>query len=102
MPDHASHRGETDVEFAAIRRDYANGLGVTITAVNEAVACRDHAALSMIAHQTRGAAGMYGCKELSATAGLLEDAIHEGQDQAVVLKLADEFIRGMQAISPDP
>lgn len=102
MPHHESHSDDTDGEFASLGRDYVNGLGARAEAVNEALACRDHAALGMLAHQTRGAAGMYGYEELSESAGLLEDAIHEGQDQALILKLADEFIRLMQAISPDP
>ncbi len=90
---------DTDDELATLRREYVEGLRTTITAVNEAVAARDHVALSVFAHQTRGAAGMYGYPALSETAGLLEDAIHEGQNQELIRELADEFIREMQTVS---
>jgi HPt (histidine-containing phosphotransfer) domain-containing protein len=102
MPDDEIHGDDADDEFAALRRDYVNGLRTTVTAVSEALATHDPVALSTLAHQTRGAAGMYGYPELSETAALLEDAIHEGQDETLILELADEFIRGMQAITSAP
>lgn len=100
MADRDSHSGE-DAEFATIRRDYVKGLRSMVTAVNDAVASQDHVALRTLAHQTRGAAGMYGYPKLSETAGFLEDAIEEGQDEALILELADEFLHGVQAITAD-
>jgi HPt (histidine-containing phosphotransfer) domain-containing protein len=97
MPEHDRNEREPDDALAEVTREYRASLPGTCEAIRAAVAAGDLAALRQIAHQTRGAAGMFGYHGLTETAGLLEDAIVEGQDHELILELADEFLSGIQA-----
>jgi HPt (histidine-containing phosphotransfer) domain-containing protein len=97
MAENEGDQKSVDGELADLTRGYLESLRSTVAAVKNARSAGDFIALRSLAHQTRGAAGMYGFPELSETAGLLDDAIAEDQDDDLILELADEFIRGIEA-----
>ncbi len=99
MPDNRiTDTDSGDDDLAELGRGYRESLRGTLAAVEQALATGDHHALATVAHQTRGAAGMFGYPELTVTAGLLEDAIHEQQNHDLIDDLARELVRGIQGI----
>jgi PAS domain S-box-containing protein len=91
-----------DPSLAELKRGYVESLRRTLAAVEHAIATDDRQSMRTLAHQTRGVAGMYGYDDLTDTAGLLEDAIREEEDRELIQELADEFVRGIQAILQAP
>jgi HPt (histidine-containing phosphotransfer) domain-containing protein len=99
MSDASGPVDDREDGLASLRREYAEVLRQTVPAVNAALDARDHAVIRTLAHQARGASGMYGYPAISGIAGALEDAIDEGKGERLIRELAAEFIRSIQAIA---
>jgi CheY-like chemotaxis protein len=99
-PDAAGE--QADPVLAALKQGYVESLRRTLAAVEHAIATDDRQSMRTLAHQTRGVAGMHGYDDLTDTAGLLEDAIREEEDRELIQELAEEFVRGIQAILQAP
>jgi PAS domain S-box-containing protein len=87
-----------DDEFAALVCAYRESLRETAGLLEQAIAAGDRQSLLKVAHQTRGVAGMYGFHGLTETAGLLEDALREDQDDELIQALTDELVAVIRGI----
>lgn len=74
--------------LARLTLEFVRSLPEKSARVSAAAGRGDLATVASLAHQLRGVAGMYGHPELTETAGLLEDAVREGQE----LDLIHEFV----------
>jgi len=91
-------RYEADSALMALVRSYTGGLPEQIEAMRAANRDCDWPALGRLAHRMRGAAAMHGYPELGETAGLLDDAIREGQESELFAELVEQLAEGVEAI----
>ncbi len=81
----------SSASYEELLREYVNGLQERMQKMRAALAAEDRVTLAQLAHKMRGAAAMYGFAHLAETAGLLEDAIREGQEAALLAELLGEM-----------
>lgn len=71
----------SDAQIAELAREFARELPQTAAAIVAALARGDRRDVARLAHQTRGAAGMFGLPEAAQLAWALETAILAGEDE---------------------
>jgi CheY-like chemotaxis protein len=81
----------SSASYQELLREYVDGLSERMQKVRAALASEDRTTLGQLAHKMRGAAAMYGFAHLAETAGLLEDAVREGQDRVLLAELIGEM-----------
>lgn len=93
-----------DPDIMPLVREYAACLPSRLAEIESLFQKRELTAVAKLAHQTKGAGGMYGYPELSETAALLEDAVREQQSPDLIGDLIREFgllvdkiVRGLDA-----
>src|SRR5207247_1143453 len=82
-----------DIAFMPLVREYADGLAPRLHEIRAAHGEGDLVRLASLAHQTKGAGGMYGFPKLSEAAAALEEALQKQQSPEVVAKLIAEIER---------
>jgi HPt (histidine-containing phosphotransfer) domain-containing protein len=85
------YSGVPDPAFQSLVREYVAGLSATRVQMAQAFAAGDLKQLASLAHQVKGAAGMYGFAELGESAGLIESACRENQETDLIGELLNEF-----------
>jgi CheY-like chemotaxis protein len=86
--------------FGELLNQYVHGLGKRLHDLHAALAANDLPTLAQLAHKTRGAAAMYGLTGIAETAGLIEDAVDEGQDRVLLEELLAELEKEVQIVAP--
>jgi PAS domain S-box-containing protein len=82
--------------FEYLVQQYSRNLPQQLQAIREALEIGNFPLLSSLAHQTSGAAGMYGFTNVSETAGLLEEAVRESQNVSLLRELIEELEAAVQ------
>jgi PAS domain S-box-containing protein len=80
-----------DEELRAVLREYRESLFVNAEEMQQAFTSRDLRRVKALAHRNKGTAAIFGFPDLSTTAGLLESAVAENQDESLLKELVDEF-----------
>ena len=80
-----------DVSFQSLVREYVQNLPQQIQAVRAALEEGDLPLLATLSHKIKGAAGMYGLTTVGETAGLVEEAVEENQELALLRELVEEL-----------
>ncbi len=80
-----------DKSFQKLVQVYVGGLSEQVRQLRAALAAEDRTDLAKLAHKMRGGAATYGFAALAETAGLLEDAVREGQDRELLAELLGEM-----------
>jgi HPt (histidine-containing phosphotransfer) domain-containing protein len=75
-----------DPEMADLVELFTDELPKRITALHEAVARADHAALQRLAHQLKGAAPGYGYPTIGQAAARVENPLRDAADPAAALE----------------
>jgi two-component system, NarL family, sensor histidine kinase BarA len=77
----------TEKSLQDLLRQYVNGLREQMRQMRAALVAEDRGTLALLAHRMRGTAAMYGFPDLAERAGLLEDAVREGQEHDLLAEL---------------
>ena len=80
-----------DIAFQALLSEYVGGMSERMRNLRAALTAEDRTTLMQLAHKMRGAAAMYGLTDLAEMAGLIEDAVREGQDRDLLAELVGEM-----------
>ena len=86
-------------DFSSLARKYTEHLPQQIQALRTAWETRDWPRLAPLPHQLSGSVGMYGRTLVGETAGLLAEAVAEGQDPSLLRELIEEL---EAALAPQP
>lgn len=81
----------TEKSLPDLLRQYVGNLNEQMRQVREALVAEDWRTLALLAHKMRGTAAMYGFPDLAERAGLIEDAVREGQQRDLLAELLDEL-----------
>lgn len=87
-----------DPDMVEVLREYVVSLETRVRDLEALLAGGDYPAAQRLAHQTKGAGGMYGYAQLSEAAGFLEDAIRERQPPELLQELYADFRGIVEAI----
>lgn len=87
-----------DPDMLEVLREYADALVERCLELERLLAGKQWDAARRLAHQTKGAGGMYGYPELSEIAGLLEAALDDRQPPELLEELRLEFAATVQAV----
>ncbi|MFO0875781.1 MAG: PAS domain S-box protein [Gemmataceae bacterium] len=87
-----------DPVFREMASDYLGKLPQTVEHLREFLQSHNLAGLAGLAHQIKGAAGMYGYPQVGELAGLIESASREGQEPDLLADLLDELQSTVQQL----
>jgi CheY-like chemotaxis protein/HPt (histidine-containing phosphotransfer) domain-containing protein len=82
--------------FDSLINQYTRNLPRQFQAIREALEIGNFPLLSSLAHQTTGAAGMYGFTNLAETAGRLDQVARESQDVYLLRELIEDLEAAVQ------